>query len=121
MNQIIERLEGLGYIQPTGTSTKLRDTNTGVRIEFLIAGQFPGDGKPKPVEFPNPVDVGIDIEGVRYLNVPWLLNLKLASGISAAHRAKDIGDAQELIRILKLPRDLVEQLNPYVKQKYLEL
>src|SRR3984957_2716009 len=34
MNQIIQNLEGLGYVQPAGTKTKLRDTQTGVRIEF---------------------------------------------------------------------------------------
>src|SRR4051812_49325085 len=36
MNEILQKLEGLGYVQPPGTSTKLRDTNSGVRIEFLI-------------------------------------------------------------------------------------
>src|SRR4051794_10485405 len=42
MNQIKEKLEGLGYVQPPGTSTKLRDTDTKVKIEFLITGGFPG-------------------------------------------------------------------------------
>ena len=121
MKQVLEKLEGLGYVQPPGTSTKLRDTQTGVRIEFLITGGFPGDGKPKPVSFPDPASARIEVDGIQYLNLPSLLELKLASGLSAAHRLKDLADAQELIRVLKLPRDLGERLNPYVQAKYREL
>jgi hypothetical protein len=51
---IHEKLEGLGYLPPFKNSKHLRDTECGVKIEFLIAGDFPGDGKPKPVCFPDP-------------------------------------------------------------------
>jgi hypothetical protein len=27
---------------------------TGVCVEFVVAGEYPGDGKPKPVAFPDP-------------------------------------------------------------------
>ena len=91
MKQIRERLVGLGYVRPAGTSTKLRDTSTGVRIEFLITGGFPGDGKPKPVAFPDPAAVAVEIDGIRYVGLPALVELKLASG-TAAHRVKDLGD-----------------------------
>jgi len=33
-----------------------------VRIEFLVSGQYPGDGKPKPVAFPDPADVAVKID-----------------------------------------------------------
>ena len=121
MEAIRERFEGLGYVRPAGTSTKLRDTDTGVRIEFLVTGGFPGDGKPKPVAFPDPVAVSVEIGGVKYLGLPSLVELKLASGISAAHRLKDLADVQELIRVLALPREFAEQLNPYVREKFIEL
>ena len=121
MERIREELEGLGYTRPAGTSTKLRDVTTGVRVEFLIAGQYPGDGKPKPVAFPPPADVGVDIDGVRYLKLPKLIELKLASGMSAAHRLKDLADVQELIRVLRLPRALADELDPSVRSKFLEL
>lgn len=120
MTTIVERLEGLGYVQPVGTSTKLRDTITGVRIEFLIAGGFPGDGKPKPVSFPDPSAVSVELQGIHYVGLPTLVELKLASG-TAAHRAKDLGDVQELIRVLSLPRSFSEQLNPFVRDKFHEL
>lgn len=120
MNEILEKLEGLGYVRPSGTSTKLRDTQSGVRIEFLITGGFPGDGRPKPVSFPDPSDVSVEIDGVRYIGLPTLVELKLASG-TAAHRMKDLGDVQELIKTLKLPRDFAERIDASVRPKYVEL
>ena len=120
MQRIANELEGLGYICPAGTSTKLRDTATGVRIDFLITGEFPGDGKPKPVAFPDPTAVAVDIDGVSYVGLPALVELKLASG-TAPHRLKDLADAQELIRTLSLPRSFGEKVNPYVRDKFYEL
>jgi hypothetical protein len=49
------------------------------------------------------------------------VELKLASGISAPHRLKDLADVLELIRALDLPADLASRLDPYVREKYLEL
>jgi hypothetical protein len=121
MDRIIEALDGLGYIRPAGTSTKLRDTETGVRIEFLITGGFPGDRKPKPVSFPNPTDVAVRIEGFSVLGLPALINLKLASGMSAAHRLKDLADVQELIRVLHLPATFEDELDLSVREKFREL
>lgn len=121
MEKIKEELEGLGYVRPAGTRAKLRDTDSGVRIEFLITGGFPGDGKSKPVAFPDPEAVSVEIEGIRYLGLPTLVELKLASGMTAAHRLKDLADVQELIRVLDLPREFSDQLNPYVREKFLEL
>src|SRR5687767_14919778 len=82
MAKILEKLQGLGYVQPAGSSTKLRDTQSGVRIEFLITGGFPGDGKPKPVSFPDPVTISVDIDGIHYVGLPALVELKLASGMT---------------------------------------
>jgi hypothetical protein len=121
LKRIHESLEGLGYVRPFAGSKNFKDTETTVRIEFLIAGQFPGDGKPKPVVFPDPAAVAVEIDGVKYLGLPTLLELKLASGMSNAGRLKDLGDVQELIRVLKLPRDVGATLNPYVRGKFEEL
>src|SRR5436309_7483707 len=49
LKEIHEKLEGLGYTPPFAGSKQLRDADSGVRIEFLVSGEFPGDGKPKPV------------------------------------------------------------------------
>jgi hypothetical protein len=118
---IHERLEGLGYVAPFQGSKNLRDADTGVRIEFLVTGEYPGDGKPKPVAFPDPAAVGGERDGVRYLSLPKLIELKLASGLTNPLRLKDIVDVQELIRLLKLPSDFADQLDPSVRGKFLEL
>lgn len=122
MSEILEKLEGLGYVQPAGTSTKLRDTQSGVRIEFLITGGYPGDGKEKPLAFPEPSQVSVEIDGVRYVGLPTLVELKLASGITGGMgRLKDLADVVELIKTLNLSEQFAQQLNPYVREKFLEL
>ena len=122
MDRVIAELEGLGYVQPPGTSTKLRDTTSGVRIEFLISGQYPGDGKPKPVAFPEPQNVSVELDGIRYLGLPSLIELKLASGLTGGvHRQKDIVHVIKLIKSLNLPAEMANQLNEFVRPKYLEL
>jgi hypothetical protein len=114
-------LEGLGYVPPFAGSKNLRDVETTVRIEFLVTGQFPGDGKPKPVAFPEPGDVAVEIDGVRYLGLQTLIELKLASGITSPIRQKDLGDVVDLIRSLRLPLAFGQKLNEFVRPKYEEL
>lgn len=121
LRTIHEKLEGLGYLPPYARSKHLRDTELGVKIEFLTTGEYPGDGKEKPVSFPDPRAVSIESDGVRYLNLPTLVELKLASGMTNAGRMKDLSDVLELIKILELPATFAEQLNPYVREKYREL
>jgi hypothetical protein len=115
------RLEGLGYVPPFQGSKQLRDTENGVRVEFLVTGEYPGDGKPKPVVFPDPEAAATEIKGLKCLQLPKLLELKLASGMTNPGRLKDLGDVQEMIRVLKLPREIAEQLDPFVRPKYFEL
>jgi hypothetical protein len=93
----------------------------GVPIDVVLAGEYPGDGKPKPVVFPDPASVAVRGERVALLPLPRLIELKLASGMTAPHRLKDLADVLEMIRILKLPAGLTEELDPYVQEKYLEL
>jgi hypothetical protein len=110
-------LDGRGYVRPFEKSKDLRDTHNGVKIDFIISGQFPGDGKPGPVAFPIPREVSIEIDGVRIVSLPKLVELKLASG-QASHRLKDLGDVQELIQQLKLPKEFAHQLGPSLREAY---
>ncbi len=121
LTRIHEALEGLGYVVPFAGSKNLRDVHDGVRIKFLLSGGFPGDGKPKPVAFPDPKLVAIEREGVRILNLPTLIELKLASGMTSPGRLKDLADVQQLAQLLKLDASFGEQLHPYVRPKFAEL
>ncbi len=114
-------LDGLGYVPPFTGSKHLRDTTNNVRIEFLVSGQFPGDGKPKPVVFPEPTAASVVIDGIHYLRLQSLIELKLASGMTNTGRIKDLADVQELIRVLKLNADFATTLNPFVRSKFVEL
>lgn len=74
---------GRGYVEKFPGSNGLRDTEHDIAIDILIAGDYPGDGKPKPVRFPDP---SVAIRGARVALLPpeRLIELKLASGMSAA-------------------------------------
>jgi len=117
-----ERLIGRGYLPAFSGATKAyRDTRSGVRIEIITTGEYPGDGKPKSVVFPAPTEVRLQREGVWLITLDKLIELKLASGLSAPHRLKDLADVQELIARLKLPLDLAENLDASVRDEYRRL
>lgn len=112
---------GRGYVEKFPGSRGLRDTENGVDIDVLLTGGYPGDGKPKPVSFPDPAKVAVRGTRVALLPLPKLLDLKLASGMSAPHRLKDLADVIELIRAASLPSSLADALDPSVRHKYLDL
>jgi hypothetical protein len=117
-----ERHLGLGWVDKFEGSKNFRDAVTNVNIDALLVGQYPGDGQPKPVAFPPPAGVAeIGEDGIPYISLGALFELKLASGMTASHRMQDLADAMQLIRINKLPKDYAETLNPYVADKFREL
>lgn len=115
-------LVGRGY-RPAfpGATRKFRATGENVPIEIITSGEFPGDGKPKAVVFPNPASVSVEIGGVQTVRLETLVELKLASGMSDLGRLKDLADVQELIRVLNLDATFGERLNESVRPMYLQL
>jgi hypothetical protein len=121
LSRFRDRVVGRGYVAThPGAERAFRDSESGVRIEILVSGDFPGDGRPKPVCFPDP-DVAIVAGGLRVLSLACVVELKLASGISAPHRLRDLADVQELIKARELDEAFAAQLDPSVRAKYLEL
>ena len=115
-------LIGLGYVPAfPGAKKRVRSTTDGIIIEIMTTGEYPGDGKPKPVSIPEPRAASTEIDGVKVVTLEKLIELKLASGMTAPHRLKDLADVQELIRIRDLQPEFAERLNPYVRAKFLEL
>ncbi len=121
LKEIHARLDGHGYVPPFPRSKNLRDTENGVRIEFLVMGDFPGDGKPKPLAFPDPTAAGTLNQGIRFLDLPRLIELKLASGMTSPGRIRDLADVLELIKLRNLPESFTAGLHPYVQGKFREL
>ena len=121
LNKFHDELVGLGYSPSfVGARKRLRSSN-GVSIEVMTTGEYPGDGKPKPVSIPEPGESQTEIDGIQFVTFEKLIELKLASGISAPDRLKDLADVQELIKIRKLDAGFASKLDPYVRDKFLEL
>ncbi|MGQ0604010.1 MAG: hypothetical protein ACT4QE_20200 [Anaerolineales bacterium] len=122
LQQFREKFVGLGYVPAFATASKsFRDARTGVKVEVMTTGEYPGDGKPKPVVFPDPTEARVEMEGLWVLALHNLIELKLASGLSAPHRMKDLADVQQLIEVLTLPGELAQQLDPSVRAEYRRL
>lgn len=106
---------GRGYVEKFPGSRGLRDTEHGVDIDVVLAGDYPGDGKPRPVRFPDPAAAAERGARVALLPLAGLVELKPASGLTAPHRLRDLADVQELIRVRQLPRDLADALDGFVR------
>jgi len=113
---------GRGWLDLFEGSKGFKDSLNGVKVDVLIVGDYPGDGNVKPVSFPTPESVReIHDESLPFLNLKTLLELKIASGMTAAHRLQDLADAIQLIRVNALEQDYSSQLNPFVQEKFIEL
>jgi len=112
---------GRGYTLVFPGSKAIRDAAHGVKIDFLIAGEYPGDGRPKPVAFPTPHAVALRGDRFRVIALDRLIELKLACAITAPHRFRDLDDVVQLIRKHALPESFAETLDPYVREKFDEV
>jgi hypothetical protein len=117
-----DRWIGRGWQDLFEGSKSFRDTLNGVRIDVRIVGDYPGDRRPKPVSFPDPESVReLRDESALYVTLASLLELKIASGMTAAHRLQDLADAIQLIRVNSLPGSYSGQLDSFVRAKFDEL
>ena len=91
------------------------------RFEIITTGEYPGGGKPKSVVFPDPAEASVEVEGIRVVTLEKLIELKLASGMSAYHRLRDLADVQDLIGVLDLPAEFADRLDESVRGEYLRL
>jgi hypothetical protein len=112
---------GEGYVERVSGTGKLYDSIHGVNIDVLSTGRFPGDDKPKPIAFPDPATAALRGERFALLPMTRYIELKLASGMVAPHRGKDLVDVQELIKSAGLPSSVGEELHPWVREKFHEL
>ena len=112
---------GLGWVEKFPGSRGMRDAQHNVPIDALLTGGIPGDGTPHGVVFPDPVAAAIEHEGKRFLSLAKLIELKLASGLSAPDRPRDFDDVIQLIRSNRLGEHFGDSLHAYVQPKYGEL
>jgi hypothetical protein len=103
------------YEATPGRPRRFVDRQNGVNVDVLVAGRFPGSGKPGPVAFPDPVRVREPIERIYYVNLVTLIELKLA-----ARRWRDFADVVELIGFNSLDESFADRLHASVRQDYIE-
>jgi hypothetical protein len=117
-----DELVGRGYVPAFSGATKaFKTSEDNVRVEIITAGEYPGDGKPKPIVFPDPSESAETIGGVKTVSLAKLLELKLASGMTAPDRLKDLADVQEMVKAQGLGEDFAERLDESVRDKFREL
>ena len=98
-----------------GRPRRFMDPANNVCFDLLVTGLFPGSGKPGPIAFPNPRDVTEIIENRCVVNLPTLVQLKLA-----ARRYQDFADVVNLIRVHNLDESFLTQLHPAVHKDFVE-
>ena len=94
---------------------RFTERKSGVILDCLITGHYPGTGGPGPFAFPDPEQSSVEIKKIRVLNLPQLIQLKLA-----ARRHKDFGDVVFLIQTHDLDESFMRQLHPSVHQDFIE-
>lgn len=116
-----ERFVGRGYVSTHPVARAFRDVESRVRIEVRVSGDYPGDGRPKPVRFPDPGVASVTSDDLQTLSLAKVVELKLASGMTAPHRLRDLADVQELIKARGLDESFASQLDESVRPTYLDL
>ena len=110
-----ELYEGPSYSRAEGASHRLVDTESGVSVNFLIAGELAGrKSKNNVIRFPTPDEAEMHGD-LRTVSLSRLIELKLVTW-----RYKDWGDVVELIRRNDLREEFAESLNPLVRTPFAE-
>jgi hypothetical protein len=98
-----------------GRSRRFVDRKNDVIFDVLLTGMYPGSGKPGPISYPHPAQVRETIQDLHVIDLPTLIQLKLA-----ARRYKDFGDVVSLIAVKNLDESFQEKLHPSVRADYIE-
>lgn len=98
-----------------GRQRRFVDRNNAVTLDILVTGMYPGSGKPGPIAYPDPSSVRERIDNIEVVNLPTLIQLKLA-----ARRYQDFADVVSLIRAHQLDESFADRLHPSVRSDYIE-
>src|SRR5262249_5732923 len=113
--QFKEELAAKFYRRVDGRPRRFVEKQSGVTLDVLVTGLYPGRGRPGPIAFPDPEQASQEIEKCRVLTLPHFVQLKLAAG-----RHYDLGDVVFLIRVHDLDEAFLEHLHPSVHPDFIE-
>eukprot|EP01031_Cornospumella_fuschlensis_P039698 gene39698-48334_t len=106
-----------------GAEISYRDPVSNVSIDILLTGNYPGDGKPSALAFPEVSENNVmDFDGIKVIDLKTLISLKLASYKSLPQsRMKDRTDVSGLVKYLTLDESFAERLHESVRDEYLKI
>jgi hypothetical protein len=127
--EIIVTKEGLDFIRsncptlgvclPFPVANFVRDIKSQVKIRLHLTG-MPRNRKPPHVFLPAPGGCSTEIEGFPVIQLIPLIEMRLATSLDDDSSHSEAVDVIELIRVLRLNKDLMDKLHPLVQEKYLE-
>jgi hypothetical protein len=103
------------YEPVAGRPRRFVERQSGVIVDCFITGRYPGSGKPGPIAFSDPAEASQEIEKIRVLTLPQLIQLKLAE-----RRYYDFGDVVFLIQTHNLDESFLQLLHPSVHRDFIE-
>jgi hypothetical protein len=106
---------GQSFDTVPGRPRRFVDRGNAVTLDVLVTGMFPGSGKPGPIAYPDPAAVRERIGNIEVVNLPTLIELKLA-----ARRYQDFADVVSMVRVHDLDESFADRLHPSVRRDYLE-
>jgi hypothetical protein len=109
------------YYRPNSISRRFIDLQSGVSTFFSCEGDPPGGIEWRSVRIPSPTLHFEVEERIRFANLPTLISLKLASGLSNPRRLRDIADVQEMIKELCLVESFAEKLHKDVRDEFVTM
>lgn len=115
LEQFRQRFVGKTYESVQGRSRRFTERQSGVQVDVLETGRYPGFRGAGPFPFPHPDEASETIENVRVVTLPQLVQLKLA-----ARRYSDFGDVCLLIRVQNLDESFLDKIHPSVRQDFIE-
>ncbi len=110
-----QRFVGQSFDMIPGRSIRFVDRKNAVTLDILVTGMYPGSDKPGPIAYPDPATVRERIENIEVVNLPTLIQLKLA-----ARRYQDLADVISLIRVHQLDESFADRLHPSMRNDYIE-
>ena len=106
---------GSAYHDVPGKPRRFVDCETNVPVNIQISGHYPGYKSPGPFSFPDPNEAYQQIDRMRVVTLPWLVQLSLASG-----RSHEMADVVSLIQSGNLDESFLDRLHPAVHRSFLE-
>jgi len=114
-NAFRRRFVPKSYDPVDGHPRRFFDRRNQCMFDILVTGLYPGSGRPGPISYPDPDQVCEIVQEQRVVNLPTLVQLKLA-----ARRHQDFGDVVNLIRVHDLDEKFLKKLHPSVLCDFIE-